>query len=121
MQDPPEYFRPLGGLLTFDIHLGDLVEQAAPHQHALQNSQAVPMQPTLKLDADKMGHFNLVNAQIQQVQSYCRLCICPTFSESINYLVSQSSKQASKQALSLAFDPLAMKVHRPEVKHHQLP
>ena len=66
MQDPPEYFRPPGGLLTFDIHLEDLVEHSAPHQHALQNSQAV-MQRTLKLDDDKMGHFNLVNAQIQQV------------------------------------------------------
>ncbi len=70
MQDPPEYFRPAGGLLTFDMHLADLVEQSAPHQqvlHSVDNSQAVPRQRTLKLDADKTGHFDLVNAQIQQV------------------------------------------------------
>ena len=70
MQDPPEYFRPAGGLLTFDMHLADLVELSAPHQqvlHSVDNSQAVPRQRTLKLDADKTGHFDLVNAQIQQV------------------------------------------------------
>ncbi|KAA6425748.1 MAG: glycosyltransferase family 77 [Trebouxia sp. A1-2] len=70
--DPPEYFRPAGGLLTFDMHLGDLVELSAPHQqvlHSVDNSQAVPRQRTLKLDADKTGHFNLVNAQIQQVRT----------------------------------------------------
>lgn len=70
--DPPEYFRPAGGLLTFDMHLADLVELSAPHQqvlHSVDNSQAVPRQSTLKLDADKTGHFDLVNAQIQQVRT----------------------------------------------------
>ncbi|KAL0034633.1 hypothetical protein WJX77_000275 [Trebouxia sp. C0004] len=70
--DPPEYFRPAGGLLTFDMHLADLVELSAPHQqvlHSVDNSQAVPRQRTLKLDADKTGHFDLVNAQIQQVRT----------------------------------------------------
>ena len=69
VQDPPEYFRPKGGLLSFDMHLHDLVEQSAPHQqvlHSVDHSQAVPRQRTMKLDEDKTGHFNLVNAQIQQ-------------------------------------------------------
>ena len=70
VQDPPSYFRPQGGLLSFDMHLHGLVEQSAPHQqvlHSVDNSQAVPRQRTMKLDDDKTGHFNLVNAQIQQV------------------------------------------------------
>lgn len=70
MQDPPSYFRPKGGLLSFDMHLHGLVEHSAPHQqvlHSVDNSQAVPRQRTMKLDNDKIGHFNLVNAQIQQV------------------------------------------------------
>ena len=69
-QDPAAYFRPAGGLLSFDMHLHDLVEQSAPHQqvlHSVNSSQAEPRQRTMKLDQDKMGHFNLVNAQIQQV------------------------------------------------------
>ena len=70
-QDPPEYFRPLGGLLTFDMHLDDLVGLSAPHRqvlHSVDDSQAVPRQRTLKLDEAKAGHFKLVNAQVQQVQ-----------------------------------------------------
>lgn len=56
--------------MTFDMHLGDLVEQSPPHQqvlHSVDNSQAVPRQKTLKLDANKAGHFDLVNSQILQV------------------------------------------------------
>ena len=73
VQDPAEYFRPPGGLLSFDMHLHDLVEQSAPHQqvlHSVNSSQAEPRQRTMKLDQDKMGHFNLVNAQIQQVSHH---------------------------------------------------
>lgn len=72
-QDPAAYFRPAGGLLSFDMHLHDLVGQSAPHQqvlHSVNNSQAEPRQRTMKLDQDKMGHFNLVNAQIQQVHHH---------------------------------------------------
>lgn len=70
IQDPPEYFRPGGGLLSWDMHLRDLVDKSAPHQqvvHSVNNSQAVPRQRSTLLDQHKMGHFNLVNAQIQQV------------------------------------------------------
>lgn len=73
VQDPAEYFRPPRGLLSFDMHLHDLVEQSAPHQqvlHSVNHSQAEPRQRTMKLDQDKMGHFNLVNAQIQQVSDH---------------------------------------------------
>ncbi|KAL3140615.1 hypothetical protein ABBQ32_005185 [Trebouxia sp. C0010 RCD-2024] len=70
--DPPEYFRPTGGLLSWDMQLHDLVEKSAPHQqvvHSVNNSQAVPRQRSMTLDEDKMGHFRLVNAQIQQVRT----------------------------------------------------
>lgn len=70
VQDPAEYFRPPGGLLSFDMHLHDLLDRAAPHPqvlHSVNNSQAEPRQRTMKLDEDKMGHFDLANAQIQQV------------------------------------------------------
>lgn len=69
-QDPAEYFRPPGGLLSFDMQLHDLLDRAAPHPqvlHSVNHSQAEPRQRTMKLDEDKMGHFHLVNAQIQQV------------------------------------------------------
>lgn len=52
------------------MQLHDLVEKSAPHQqvvHSVNNSQAVPRQRSMTLDEDKMGHFRLVNAQIQQV------------------------------------------------------
>lgn len=64
-QDPEEYFRPPGGLLTFDMHLGDLINQSVPYQQEANpaNSPAKSM----KLDDTKTGHFNLVIAQLQQV------------------------------------------------------
>lgn len=65
LQDPAEYFQPPGGLLTFDMHLGDRIEQSVPYQQDANpaNSPAKSM----KLDDAKMGHFNLVHAQLQQV------------------------------------------------------
>lgn len=54
VQDPPEYFDPPGGLLTFDLQLGDLVNKSVPTNGG----------ETLE---DYRGHFELVNAQLQQV------------------------------------------------------
>lgn len=56
MQDPPEYYDPPGGLLTFDLQLGDLVKKSAP----TNGGQRLE---------DFAGHFELVNAQLQQVLS----------------------------------------------------
>ena len=58
MQDGPDYFDPPGGLLSLDLHVGDLLERASH----------------LKIEPDKpiqlesfMPHFHLVNAQLSQV------------------------------------------------------
>lgn len=58
MQDDPEYFDPPGGLLSLDLHLGDLLE---PAQH-LDLDTSSPIQ----LENFK-PHFNLVNVQLAQV------------------------------------------------------
>ena len=60
VQDPPEYYDPPGGLLTFDLQLGDLV------------NKSVPSNGGESLE-DYSGHFELVNAQLQQVGR----CDCP--------------------------------------------
>ena len=54
MQDPPEYYHPPGGLLTFDLQLGDLVNKSVPVNGGVAAG-------------DYIGHFDLVNAQLQQV------------------------------------------------------
>ena len=56
MQDPPEYYNPPGGLLAFEAQLGNLV------------NESVITGDGMKLE-DYRGHFNLVNAQLAQVQS----------------------------------------------------
>ena len=56
VQDPPEYFNPLGGLLAFEAQLGSLV------------NESVITGDGMKLE-DYRGHFNLVNAQLTQVHS----------------------------------------------------
>ena len=53
-QDGPEYYSPRGGLLAFDMHLGDLVEASAPTGNGRNLSFFE-------------GHFRLVNAQLAQV------------------------------------------------------
>lgn len=69
LQDPAEYYQPPGGLLTFDMHLGDLTEQSVPYHHG-----AKPANSTVKskLGDAKVGHFNLVNVQTQQVSYWCK-------------------------------------------------
>lgn len=55
-QDPPAYYDPLGGLLAFDMHLGEgLLEGAAP----LHEGKNV---------SDFGGHFALMNAQLAQAR-----------------------------------------------------
>lgn len=59
------------------------------------------MQRTLKLDDDKMGHFNLVNAQIQQVQPlvpHMHPPANPSVGQSVIQSLSQASKQGGNQA-----------------------
>lgn len=56
MQDPPEYYNPPGGLLAFEAQLGNLV------------NESVITGDGMKLE-DYRGHFNLVNAQLTQVQT----------------------------------------------------
>jgi hypothetical protein len=53
-QDGPEYYRPRGGLLAFDMQLGDLLASAAPTGGGASLSCFE-------------GHFRLVNAQLAQV------------------------------------------------------
>ena len=53
-QDGPEYYRPPGGLLAFDMQLGDLLAAAAPSGDGADLSCYE-------------GHFRLVNAQLVQV------------------------------------------------------
>ena len=71
LQDPDEYFRPPGGLLTFDLHLGNLVEQSSPYLPDAAGKVA----NTMKLDSAKDGHFKLVNLQIRQVQQPVMVCM----------------------------------------------
>lgn len=54
LQDPPEYYKPPGGLLAFEAQLGNLV------------NESVITGDGTKLE-DYRGHFNLVNAQLTQV------------------------------------------------------
>lgn len=69
MQDPPEYYDPPGGLMSFDLKIQDLLPNAAPKKF---NGQL----------EDFDGHFTLVNHELVQVtflpSSACRhmQCLC---------------------------------------------
>ncbi len=67
VQDPPEYYNPPGGLLTFDLQLGDLVNKSVPVNGGVAAE-------------DYIGHFDLVNAQLQQVGCSCTLHTTPALS-----------------------------------------
>ena len=54
MQDPPEYYDPPGGLMSFDLNIQDLLPNAAPKKF---NGQL----------EDFEGHFTLVNHELIQV------------------------------------------------------
>ena len=54
VQDPPAYYNPPGGLLTYQPQLGNLV------------NESVITGDGMELE-DYRGHFNLVNAQLTQV------------------------------------------------------
>ncbi|EIE21596.1 hypothetical protein COCSUDRAFT_17381, partial [Coccomyxa subellipsoidea C-169] len=56
LADPPEYYDPPGGLLSFDFQLGDLVNKSVP----TNGGEALE---------DYKGHFELVNAQLQQIRN----------------------------------------------------
>ncbi|CAL8469429.1 g8970 [Coccomyxa elongata] len=56
LADPPEYYNPPGGLLTFDLQLGDLVNKSVPVNGGVAAE-------------DYSGHFDLVNAQLQQIRN----------------------------------------------------
>ena len=64
MQDPPDYYNPPGGLLAFEAQLGNLV------------NESVITGDGMKLE-DYKGHFNLVNAQLTQVQSSQTFVVTP--------------------------------------------
>ena len=62
MQDGPEYFEPVGGLLTFDMQgIQGLVNSSAPPDY-----QAGGAPSTLE---GFQKHFELVHLQLQQVPS----------------------------------------------------
>ena len=65
LQDPEEYYRPAGGLLTFDMHLGNLIEQSVPYHQDPEQSDT--QRDSEELMDSLLGHFNLINAQLQQV------------------------------------------------------
>lgn len=54
VQDPPEYYDPPGGLMSFDLKIQDLLPNAAPKKF---NGQL----------EDFEGHFTLVNHELVQV------------------------------------------------------
>lgn len=60
VQDDEGYYNPPGGLLSLDLHLGSLLEQA---RHLDVDSTEDP----ITLDSF-VPHFNLVNAQLSQVR-----------------------------------------------------
>ena len=56
VQDPPAYYNPPGGLLAYQPQLGNLVNESVITGDGMEL-------------ADYNGHFNLVNAQLTQVQN----------------------------------------------------
>jgi hypothetical protein len=54
VQDPPEYYDPPGGLLSFDLHFNGLLTVAGPTSHDYN----LP---------SKQGHFDLVHFELLQV------------------------------------------------------
>lgn len=60
VQDDAEYYDPPGGLLSLDLHLGPLVEQAS-HLDVDSTEDSIKVETFVP-------HFNLVNAQLSQVR-----------------------------------------------------